>query len=76
MRSRVSVIVNDYAKSPIGSIGIQEPVTEEKPKSQSILPADIEDRLKYVQLNFTLLASENFLFFTCLLLLNIVHFYN
>jgi len=43
LRSRVSVIVNDYAKSPIG---IQEPVPEEKAKSQSILPADVEDRLK------------------------------
>ena len=41
LRSRVSVIVGDYAKSPIG---LTKQVDEEKPAK--ILPADVEDRLK------------------------------
>eukprot|EP00111_Clytia_hemisphaerica_P001367 TCONS_00003888-protein len=44
LRSRVSVIVGDYAKSPIG---LQKQVDEEKPPK--ILPADIEDRLKFIE---------------------------
>lgn len=45
LRSRVSVIVSDYAKSPIGIQ--QQIIGEEKPvKATTLLPADVEDRLK------------------------------
>ena len=42
LKSRVSVIVSDYAKSPIGL----QHHAEEKPKISTLLPADVEDKLK------------------------------
>ena len=41
LRSRVSSIVSDYAKSPIG---FQQPADEKAPTT--LLPADVEERLK------------------------------
>ena len=43
LQSRVSVIVSDYAKSAIGQ---QQQQHEEKPKAATLLPADVEERLK------------------------------
>lgn len=43
-RSKVSVIVSDYARSPIGKQNVSD-----KPKTPTIVPADVEERLKYVK---------------------------
>lgn len=42
-RSKVSVIVSDYARSPIG------PQQKAEEKKSSLLPTDVEDRLRYIE---------------------------